>query len=89
MPKVAAFTIDGIRCWFWSADHDPPHFHAERDGEWEVRVEFLELPEQMLTVVWAEKPMSKKHRKRLLALAEIFRDELLEQWQDIREEPNG
>lgn len=27
--------------WFYSGDHEPPHFHARRPGEWEARV-FIE-----------------------------------------------
>lgn len=36
MPKVACFKIPGLSCWFWSNDHDPPHFHAKKEGEWEI-----------------------------------------------------
>lgn len=41
MARVRAFEIDGLVLWFFSYDHDPPHFHAKRAGEWEVRVYFL------------------------------------------------
>jgi hypothetical protein len=36
MPKVKCFEIPGLYFWFWSDDHDPPHFHAKRRGEWEL-----------------------------------------------------
>jgi hypothetical protein len=42
MPKVACFEIVGLTCWFWSNDHDPPHFHVKRQGEWEYKVDFAE-----------------------------------------------
>jgi hypothetical protein len=45
MPKVECFEIPGVYCWFWSNDHDPPHFHAKREGEWEIRVRFTESEE--------------------------------------------
>lgn len=41
MPKVLAFSVAGLDLWFNSADHLPPHFHARRPGEWEIRVFFL------------------------------------------------
>jgi hypothetical protein len=37
----------------WSNDHEPPHFHARRAGEWEVKVHFLLEPAEMIEVVWA------------------------------------
>ena len=42
MPKLACFEFPGLSCWFWSNDHDPPHFHAKKEGEWEIRVKFTE-----------------------------------------------
>ena len=42
MPKVEAFQVAGIEMWFWSHDHDPPHFHAKRGGEWEIKVGILD-----------------------------------------------
>ena len=41
MAIVRAFEIPGLTLWFWSNDHEPPHFHAKRRGEWEVKVHFL------------------------------------------------
>ncbi|MCB9520196.1 MAG: helix-turn-helix domain-containing protein [Myxococcales bacterium] len=38
MPKLSSFVIDGLLLFFYSADHAPPHFHASRPGEWEIRV---------------------------------------------------
>jgi Domain of unknown function (DUF4160) len=37
MPRVACFEIPGLTCWFWSNDHDPPHFHVKREGEFELQ----------------------------------------------------
>lgn len=45
MPKLVCFEIPGLSCWFWSNDHDPPHFHAKKEGEWEIRVKFTEASE--------------------------------------------
>ncbi|NUN98523.1 MAG: DUF4160 domain-containing protein [Candidatus Omnitrophica bacterium] len=44
MSRVKAFKIRGVRCWFWSGDHHPPHFHVEHEGgDWSARV-FFSLP---------------------------------------------
>ena len=48
MPLVRAFDLPGLKAWFWSCDHEPPHFHVLRSGEWEVRVYFLLEPEKWL-----------------------------------------
>ncbi len=50
MAGVAAFEIDGITLWFWSDDHEPPQFHAKRNGEWEVKVHFMRAPNEMIKV---------------------------------------
>jgi hypothetical protein len=41
MPRLEAFSISGLDLFFNSLDHLPPHFHARRRGEWEIRVYFL------------------------------------------------
>jgi hypothetical protein len=33
MPKVESFELVGLVCWFWSNDHNPPHFHVKKEGE--------------------------------------------------------
>jgi hypothetical protein len=43
----------GARPGSFSNDHLPPHFHAKRKGQWEVRVYFLESStSEMFHVVW-------------------------------------
>ena len=54
MPKVKCFEISGLYCWFWSNDHDPPHFHAKRNGEWELTVKFLEGKGSMFEIKWGK-----------------------------------
>lgn len=85
MALVRAFEIEGLRTWFWSDDHEPPHFHAKRSGEWEVRVQFLSAPDAMIEVVWTRKQqLPGKSLKQLCALAEAHRVELLAQWAEIQ-----
>jgi hypothetical protein len=84
MASVAAFQVDGLKLWFWSNDHDPPHLHAIRHGEWEVKVHFLSVPAEMIEVVWSTKLPSGKKLKELTSLAEEHRAELLTQWEEIQ-----
>jgi hypothetical protein len=80
MPKVASFEIPGLTCWFWSHDHEPPHFHVKRDGEWEIRVRFLEDASEMFELVWGGAPKAKV-LKDLARLAADHRIQLLAQWE--------
>ena len=84
MATVAAFQVDGVKLWFWSEDHDPPHFHAKRAGEWEVKVHFLSDPAEMIELEWNAKQPSGKKLKQLTTLAEEHRAELLAQWEEIQ-----
>ncbi len=85
MATVRAFEMKAVKVWFWSEDHEPPHFHAKKSGEWEVKVWFLLVPSQMIEVVWSEKKPSSTTLKNLRTLAERHRAELLEQWSAIHE----
>jgi hypothetical protein len=78
MPKVACFEIPGLSCWFWSNDHDPPHFHAKKVGEWEIRVKFTE--DQMFESVWGDEPSGKLLRELKKAVKEN-RKKLLAEWE--------
>jgi hypothetical protein len=80
MPKLEAFRVSGLDLWFNSADHKPPHFHAERPGVWEVRVYFLRDRSEMVEKKWGDGPKRGK-LKRLLTLAELKRADLLAEWE--------
>ena len=43
MGKVESIYVNGLDLWFYSNDSPPhpPHFHARRPGEWEIKVYFL------------------------------------------------
>jgi hypothetical protein len=93
MPKLEAFSIPGLDLFFNSLDHLPPHFHARRPGEWEVRVYFLQCGEALAyDVKWADKSRSRKGRRRrrkppgaygqaLLEQVTIHRAALLREWE--------
>ncbi len=83
MSTVSSFHLPGLKLWFWSEDHEPPHIHAKRQGEWEVKVNFLLEPAMMFELVWANKKPSNRLLKDLANLAEEHRLELLEQWEQI------
>jgi hypothetical protein len=86
MVAVHAFRLRGVKLWFWSNDHEPPHFHAKKSGQWEVKVSFLLAPDQMIEVKWAEKQPSAKAIGQLRRLAESHRPALLEEWENLRGE---
>jgi hypothetical protein len=80
MPKVDCFVIPGLVCWFWSNDHDPPHFHVKREGEWEIKVNFLAAEGEMFELQWGSAPKGKVLRQ--IARAVIAnRAALLAEWE--------
>ncbi len=80
MPKVACFWIPGLTCWFWSNDHDPPHFHVKRDGEWEIKVNFTEGEAAMIELLWGDEPNAKMLRK-FKKIVRQKRSQLLVEWE--------
>lgn len=78
MGKVDALRVPSLDLWFNSADHRPPHFHAEKADHWEVRVYFLRAVAHMVEAKWGRP--RKSELKELLALAEEHRALLLEEW---------
>ena len=84
MATVRAFQIERLKIWFWSNDHEPPHFHAQKSGEWEIKVSFMLDPAEMIEVKWGEKAVPAKTLKTICSLAEQHRIELLEQWENIQ-----
>lgn len=84
MGRVDAFSIAGLDLWFNSSDHLPPHFHARRAGEWELRVFFLLCTETHLEVSlkWADhkRAVSRSHIEALRRGAVQFSVELLQEW---------
>jgi hypothetical protein len=83
--RVDAFSIAGVDLWFASSDHRPPHFHARRAGEWEVRVFFLLCTDRHLEVSVKrgdrKRSIGRKHLEALRGAAVQFREELMEEWE--------
>lgn len=80
---VGAIALAGFDLWFNSDDHMPVHFHAEKPGEWEVRVFFLRDRSEMFETKWTLRPgrPSRGELRELARLAERHRAALLVEWQ--------
>jgi Domain of unknown function (DUF4160) len=79
--QVEAFTIEGLKFWFNSSDHLPPHLHVKRRGDWEIRVFFLECTENNLDCEqkWGRKGPSAINRAAILKAVLEHRVTLLEE----------
>jgi hypothetical protein len=80
MAKVDCFEIPGLHCWFWSNDHDPPHFHVKQEGKWEIKVKFVEGEEEMFESVWGH-TRSGKILRQLKRAVTTHRVALLAEWE--------
>jgi hypothetical protein len=85
MPRLEAFDIPGLALLFYSDDHEPPHFHVKRRGEWELRVFFLECTATYLEaeVVFSKrrKMITTAQREELCRLIDLHRAALLTEWE--------
>jgi len=80
--RVECIAIKGLDLWFNSHDHRPPHFHARRRGEYELRVLFMLSTDKHLAyeVKWGKAPGSRV-LENLRQLAVQHRTALLEEWE--------
>ena len=83
MGKVDAFQLSGLDLWFNSNDHMPPHFHAEKRGEWQIRAFFLLAGAEMFVVVWSAKKEDPQKRElaALKTLVVQHREALMREWE--------
>ena len=83
MGKVTCIEIQGLSLWFNSNDHLPPHFHANKTGEWDIRIYFLGCSERFLDfdMKWGKRPSGKIQRE-LLAMVLKNRAALLVEWEE-------
>ncbi len=83
MGKVEAVVLKGLDLWFNSSDHLPPHLHARRRGEWEIRVYFLLCTdgELVFDCKWAKKAPSANVIDRIRKAVVEHRVELLREWE--------
>lgn len=82
MGKVACIEVQGLSLWFNSNDHLPPHFHANKTGEWDIRIYFLSCSEDLLDfdIKWGKRPSGKIQRE-LLAMVLENRTALFMEWE--------
>ncbi len=76
MPEISFFF--GIRVTMYYDDHNPPHFHAEYNGQ-KVLVDIMEG--RILNGAFPSRQL-----KFVLAWAEIHQDELMENWDLARKD---
>lgn len=80
MGQLQCFGVPGCRCWFFSGDHSPPHFHASAQGDWEVRVFFLFEPVEY-EVKYQVRKIPRAALQAILDAAREHRAELLAEWE--------
>ena len=82
MGRVDCFRLGDLDLWFNSHDHLPPHFHARRRGEFDVRVYFLLCAEGNLVydVKWGRGPRAAELAA-LCAATIAHRPQLLDEWE--------
>lgn len=86
MVKVQSFHVAGVRCWFWSGDHLPPHFHLEAEnGDWNAKVFFLLDGCQMIQDIHSRKSggIPAGIRKVLQEMVRKNLADLLRQWEEL------
>lgn len=83
MGQVESFEVPGCRCWFFTADHSPPHFHAAAPDQWEVRVFFLFEP-VTYEIKYQVRKIPRGVLRHLLSAARKHRAELLAEWERHR-----
>ena len=80
MGLLQAFQLPGCRLWFFTGDHEQPHFHARAVDAWEIRVYFLQEPPEY-DVKFEVKHISARMVREILELAAVHRAELFEEWE--------
>lgn len=84
MPRLEAFSVAGLDLFFNSLDHLPPHFHARRPGEWEIRVYFLVSGAKLAyDLKWSRKKsgVPASMAEALKAAVNANRAQLLREWE--------
>ena len=80
MGQLRAFGVPGCRCWFFTGNHGPPHFHAAAPDEWEIRVLFLQNPVEY-EIKYRVRRIPGSVLTRVLAAAQEHRAALLREWE--------
>jgi len=91
MPRLRCFTMDGVLVWFYTHDHEPPHFHARKLDAWEIRVFFGASTSTalMYEYVWQQRAMTGREERTLRALVAEHAGDILIEWTDSRVKTEG
>lgn len=83
MGRVEAFGLKGLKLWFNSSDHEPPHFHVTRRGTWEIRVFFLFCTDTKLEFnrKWGKSDPPARVQTAIRKAIAGHRAELLREWE--------
>ena len=73
MPELSRFY--GIHITMYADDHNPPHFHAEYNGE--------EVLFDIVDGVFMKGNLPSKQARLVLAWYELHKDELIENWNNL------
>jgi hypothetical protein len=83
-PKVDCIDGEGRFCYlFYSNDHEPPHVHVRRRGEWEIRVKFLTCKKSFLDyemVIPKKDALKSADKKEILDSILPVKDQLYREW---------
>jgi hypothetical protein len=91
MGRVSTVKFSGLDARFYSNDHLPPHFHLEKDGEWEVKVKFLfDHKNDVFELVYGKGPTEKQKKQILQTIRKknknkdelSVREKLLKEWEE-------
>ena len=84
MGRVTVMAIPGLDLWFNSSDHLPPHFHARKPGEWEIRVYIMDCSEGHLEfdMKWPPRGGGPRSREKNRILEATLRNrvDLVREW---------
>ena len=85
MGKVECCSLPGYLFTFPSRDHEPPHVHIRRFGEWEIRVDLRQTTTKHLswTPKWPKtyRGPSRTIRMKIAKLIVENRTQLIEEWE--------
>lgn len=85
MGKVESFSLSGLRLWFNSYDHRPPHFHVKKPSAWEIRVFILTTQDKNLDFNvkfnTGKKLPTSAEQKEIAILVVNYREQLLLEWE--------
>jgi hypothetical protein len=85
MAKFEAFTIPGIHLTIPSGDHEPPHLHARKPGEWSAKVYIQASRSNMIELIRPPGATIKgRDRRAIIDAVETHRAELLAEWEECQ-----